>query len=207
MNSLLTLFIQPPPTKRDVMCCAFLEVVIYLGQMWQAQTPRTRCTCVSPRRSVPESASRRPSPGPRTLRRRQTTDKRAESDTRERERHLITEGGGCCHSWSDCFISRLPQVQNIYTSPAISVCTPKKRDEFWEYEKVNMNKWPHLCLNVACVETADVRGQCGDIMKVNLTQSIAVKFPQLESEVIMTDRWREEVGGGVKAYGPDDVAF
>lgn len=50
---------------------------------------------------------------------------------------------------------------------------------------------------MACVETADVRGQCGDIMKVNLAQSIAVKFPQLESEVIMTDRWREEVGVGV----------
>lgn len=130
MNSLLTLLhmcLYNPPTKRDVMRRVFLEVVIYLGQMWQAQTPRTRCTCVSPRRSVPESASRRPSPGPRTLRRRQTTDKRAESNTRERERHLITEGGGCCHSWSDCFISWLPRVQNIYTSSAISVCTPKKR--------------------------------------------------------------------------------
>lgn len=46
---------------------------------------------------------------------------------------------------------------------------------------------------MACLEAGDVRGHFANIMEVNLAQPIVVKFPQLESEVIMTDRWRERV--------------
>lgn len=46
---------------------------------------------------------------------------------------------------------------------------------------------------MACLETGDVGGQFTNIMKVDLAQLIVVQYPQLESEVIMTDRWRERV--------------
>lgn len=40
-------------------------------------------------------------------------------------------------------------------------------------------KLQYLCLYMALLETVDVRGQFGNIMKVNLAQLIIVKFPQL----------------------------
>lgn len=51
-----------------------LEVQLYLGQMWPAQTPGTQYTCVSLCLFVPEPASQRPSPGPHTSHRLQTSD-------------------------------------------------------------------------------------------------------------------------------------
>ena len=51
----------------------------------------------------------------------------------------------------------------------------------------------YLRLYMACLETVDVGGHIANIMKVNLAQTIVVKFPQLKSKVIMTDRWREMV--------------
>lgn len=51
----------------------------------------------------------------------------------------------------------------------------------------------YLRLYMACLETVDVGSHIANIMKVNLAQTIVVKFPQLKSKVIMTDRWRDMV--------------
>lgn len=58
-------------------------------------------------------------------------------------------------------------------------------------KKIRLIKSQYLCLHVASSETVDIRGQFGHIMKVNLSQPIIVKLSQLESQVIMTDRWKE----------------
>lgn len=56
----------------------------------------------------------------------------------------------------------------------------------------SLTELQYLCLYMACLETGDVGGHFADIMKVNLAQPIAVKYPQLESQVIMTDRLERE---------------
>lgn len=45
---------------------------------------------------------------------------------------------------------------------------------------------------MACLESVDVGGHFADVVKVNLTQPIVVQYPELESQVVMTDRWKEE---------------
>ncbi len=51
-----------------------------------------------------------------------------------------------------------------------------------------MTQLPYLCLYIARLETGDVGGRFGNIVKVNFAQPIVVKFPQREGKVIVTDK-------------------
>lgn len=141
--------------------------------MWPAQTPGTWCTCVWSHLSVPGSASQHPSPGPHTSHRLQTSDKGRGEITRVKEIDL-----------SYCHLS--------YWAPLWS--NPHSwRD--WQQNKKTKYEGQYLRLYMASLETCDVCGQFADIMKINLTQAIVVMYPQLESKVVMTNRWRERVWG------------